>query len=103
MDTMDYGKSERRTDYPLFIERLVIVEEHIKSMDGKLDVITKTVGAINERCFSRVEDYVLFKKHIQNGERFRSVWQDRNFKILLALVSPIYIAMIGFFKGKMVK
>ena len=94
---------EQRKDYPQIAERLATVEEHIKSIDGKLDIITDTVGAINERCFSRVEDYTLFKKHLQNGEKFRSVWQDRNFKILLALVSPIYIAMVGFFIGQMVK
>ena len=100
---MDYDKSERRTDYPLIVERLATVEERIKSIDEKLDIISDTVGIINERCFSRVEDYVLFKKHLSNGEKLRTIWQDRNFRILLALVSPIYIAMVGFFIGQMVK
>jgi hypothetical protein len=90
---------ERRAGYPLIVERLATVEEHIKSMDGKLDTVIETIGAINTRCFDRVEDYVLFKKHLQNGEKFRSIWQDRNFKVLLALVSPIYIALISFFIG----
>ncbi len=91
--------NEKRHDYPEILSRLATIEEHTKSTDEKLGVITKTIGAINERCFSRVEDYVLFKKHLQNGERFKSIWQDRNFKVLLALVSPIYIALIGYFVG----
>ena len=90
---------ERRGDYPQISERLATVEERTKTICEKIDVVTKAVTSINERCFERVGDYVLFKKHLKNGESMKSLWQDRNFKVLIMLVSPIYIALIGFIIG----
>ena len=70
-------------------------KDYREGLCDKLDVIVKEISNVNTRCFDRTEDYILIKEHIKNSNNFKSLWQDRNFKVLFALVSPIYITFVG--------